>query len=166
MPSEKPRTDQVRIISPKLFEMTAIVAPYMLQHLQTTSGTILAERPLVEEKGMAEDVRVVDTQLKILAEATEMVNLLILSIKATCELEGAEYESFVDNALREIKAHAEEHQKLLDKNDEVIAKALKARGDSIDPAMLERIVQFGKAITQQNTLLGVGPEDPGKSGHA
>ena len=157
--------DRVLVISPKMLEMTAIALPYLLNHLQTSYGTVLTERQIIEEKGMKENVKVVDTQLKLLSTATDMVNLLILSLQATCELTGPKYEAFMANALLEMKELSDTHQKLLKENDEVLAEALKTSGNLLDPAMRERLEKFAKDVTQQNTLVGAGQGDPG-SGHA
>ena len=161
----KPESDQALVISPKMMEMTAIALPYLLNHLQTSYGTVLAERQIIEEKGMKANVRVVDTQLKLLSTATDMVNLLILSLQATCELKGAKYEAFMANALQEMKELSDTHQELLKENDEVLAEALKTSGNLLNPAMRERLEKFAKDVNQQNTLVSAGQGDPG-SGHA
>jgi hypothetical protein len=161
----KPESDQALVISPKMMEMTAIALPYLLNHLQTSYGTVLAERQIIEEKGMTENVKVVDTQLKLLSTATDMVNLLILSLQATCELTGHKYEAFMANALLEMKELSDTHQKLLKENNAVLAEAMKVSGNLLDPAMRERLEKFAKDATQQNTLMGMGPEGQG-SGHA
>lgn len=48
----------------------------------------------------------------------------------------------------------------------MLAQALKAKGKELDPAMRERIEKFAEDITRKNNLMGIGPDDPGKSGHA